>query len=119
MALKNTVLVLTQQLDFHADLVIAELNRRFVPVVRFDTADFPLRATLIARSQAGSWVGTIVAQDRSIDFDQIASIWYRCPTPFELDPTLSPSGQQFASAEARMALGGLLRSVNCLWVNHH
>ncbi len=118
MALKNTVLVLTQQLDFHADLVIAELNRRFVPVVRFDTADFPLRATLIAHSQAGSWGGAIEAQNRSIEFDQIASIWYRRPTPFELDPTLSPSGQQFASAEARMALGGLLRSLDCLWVNH-
>ena len=55
MAHNNTVLVLTQQLDFHADKVIAELNRRRVPVVRFDTADFPLRATLIAHSQAGSW----------------------------------------------------------------
>src|SRR5713101_3163909 len=101
MALKNTVLVLTQQLDFHADLVIAELNRRFVPVVRFDTADFPLRATLIARSQAGSWDGAIEAPNRSIDFDQIASIWYRRPTPFELDPTLSPSGQQ-RSEEPRL-----------------
>jgi len=50
----NTVLVLTQQLDFHADLVIAELNRRSIPVVRFDTADFPLRTTLIAHSQTGS-----------------------------------------------------------------
>src|SRR2546429_3693639 len=114
----NTVLVLTQQLDFHADLVIAELNRRCVPVVRFDTADFPLRATLIAHSQAGSWDGAIVTENRAVEFDLITSIWYRRPTPFELDPTLSPSGQQFASAEARMALGGLLRSVDCLWVNH-
>ncbi len=118
MAFNNTVLVLTQQLDFHADIVIAELNRRSIPVVRFDTADFPLRATLIAYSQAGSWNGAIVTAHRTIAFDQIASIWYRRPTPFELDPTLSPSGQQFASAEARMALGGLLRSVDCLWVNH-
>ncbi len=118
MAHNNTVLVLTQQLDFHADLVIAELNRRSVPVMRFDTADFPLRATLIAHSQAGSWDGAIVTDNRAIEFDHIASIWYRRPTPFELDPTLSPSGQQFASAEARMALGGLLRSVDCQWVNH-
>jgi ATP-grasp ribosomal peptide maturase len=118
MARNNTVLVLTQQLDFLADLVIVELNRRCVPVVRFDTADFPRRATLIAHSQAGSWDGTIVTEHRSIAFDQIASIWYRRPTPFELDPTLSTSGQQFASAEARMGLGGLLRSVDCLWVNH-
>ncbi len=118
MPLNKTVLVLTQQLDFHADMVIAELNRRSIPVVRFDTADFPLRATLIAHSQTGSWDGAIVTEHRTIAFDQIGSIWYRRPTPFELDPTLSPSGQQFASAEARMALGGLLRSLDCQWVNH-
>jgi ATP-grasp ribosomal peptide maturase len=118
MASKKTVLVLTQQLDFHADLVIHELNRRGVNLVRFDTSDFPRRSTLIARSRSGSWDGTIVLRDRSIHFDQISSIWYRRPTPFELDPTLTPAGQQFASAEARMALGGILRSIDCLWVNH-
>ena len=31
---------------------------------------------------------------------------------------MTPAGQQFASAEARMAVGGLLRSTDCLWVNH-
>jgi ATP-grasp ribosomal peptide maturase len=118
MTLNKTVLVLTQQLDFHADIVIAELNRRSIPVVRFDTADFPLRAMLTAHSQTGSWDGAIVTEHRTIGFDQLGSIWYRRPTPFELDPTLSPSGKQFASAEARMALGGLLRCVDCLWVNH-
>ena len=118
MASKKTVLVLTQQLDFHADLVIHELNRRGVNLVRFDTSDFPQRSTLIARSRSGSWDGAITLQDRSIHFDQLSSIWYRRPTPFELDPTLTPAGQQFASAEARMAIGGLLRSIDCLWVNH-
>lgn len=114
----KTVLVLTQQLDAHADLVIAELNRREVPVVRFDTADFPQRATLVARNTQGLWKGILVTENRSFELEQIVSILYRRPTPFELDPTLSPSGQQFASAEARMAIGGLLRSANCTWINH-
>lgn len=118
MVSKKTVLVLTQQLDFHADLVIHELNRRGVNLVRFDTSDFPQRSTLITRSRSDSWDGTITLPDRSIHFDQLSSIWYRRPTPFELDPTLTPAGQQFASAEARMAIGGLLRSIDCLWVNH-
>ena len=118
MASTKTVLVLTQQLDSHADLVIHELNRRGVPVVRFDTADFPQRSTLIARNRTDLWEGAIAFQNRSLDFAQIGSIWYRRPTPFELDPTLTPSGQQFASAEARMAVGGILRSTNCLWINH-
>jgi ATP-grasp ribosomal peptide maturase len=114
----KTVLVLTQQLDAHADLVIAELNRRGVPVVRFDTADFPQRAQLIARLARSGWEGTLVTRDRALPLEQIARIWYRRPTPFELDPALPPSGQQFASAEARMAIGGLLRSARCAWVNH-
>src|SRR5258707_2322889 len=117
MASPKTVLVLSEQLDSDADLVIAELNRRGVSVVRFDTADFPRRATLIARKGRGAWKGTLVTQDRSLELGQIASIWYRRPTPFELDPALPPFGQQFASAEARMAIGGLLRSTPCLWVN--
>ncbi|HEY1353503.1 MAG TPA: hypothetical protein VGF67_28165 [Ktedonobacteraceae bacterium] len=85
----KTVLVLTQQLDAHADLVIAELNRRAIPVVRFGTADFPQRATLIARNTRGLWQGTLVSGERTLELEQVASILYRRPTPFELDPTLS------------------------------
>ena len=114
----KTVLVLTQQLDAHADLVIAELNRREIPVVRFNTADFPQRAQLIARNTRGSWKGQLLTEGRILELEQIASILYRRPTPFELDPTFSPASQQFASAEARMAIGGLLRSTNCAWINH-
>jgi ATP-grasp ribosomal peptide maturase len=114
----KTVLVLTQQLDAHADLVIAELNRRGVPVVRFDTADFPQRATLVARNAYGAWQGTLLSGRRTLALEQVASILYRRPTPFELDPTFSALSRQFASSEARMALGGLLRSLDCLWVNH-
>jgi len=114
----NTVLVLTQQLDAHADLVIAELNRRGVPVVRFYTADFPQRAVLVASTAQGMWQGTLVSGERTLALQQIASIFYRRPTPFELDPTFSALSRQFASSEARMALGGLLRSLDCLRVNH-
>jgi len=115
---KKAVLVLTQQRDSHADLVIRELNRRGVPLIRFDTSDFPLRSTLVAYSQQGTWRVSLQFQQRAIEFDQIASVWYRRPTPFEFEPTLTPTGRQFANAEARMAIGGLLRSMDCLWVNH-
>ncbi len=112
------ILILTQQLDMHADMVIDELHKRQVAFIRFDTADFPLRSTLIAQMQHRSWDGCIAFQGRSIHFDQVTSVWYRRPTPFEVDPHLTPAGHQFASAEARMAIGGLLRSMDCLWINH-
>jgi hypothetical protein len=75
----KTVLVLTQHLNAHADLVIAELNQRKIPVVRFDTADFPQRATLIARNVCGVWKGALETADRTLELEQIASILYRRP----------------------------------------
>ena len=118
MVKKSTVLVLTQELDPHADLVIQELHRRNTQVIRFNTADFPQRAGLVAHQQQGEWNGMLVLDSHHLHFQEITSIWYRRPTPFETDPTLSPSAQQFAQAEARMAIGGILRSLSCRWINH-
>jgi len=115
---EKIVLVLTQELDTHADLVIRELQRRHVPVIRFNTASFPQQATLVAHHMQGSWDGILCWDSHSVHLHDIASIWYRRPTPFEVDPTLSPVAQQFAQAEARMAIGGILRSLSCVWVNH-
>ncbi|BFO21296.1 hypothetical protein SHKM778_76840 [Streptomyces sp. KM77-8] len=51
------VLVCTAYEDPTADLVIAELNRRQVPVLRFDPGrDFPTAVALAART--GEGVGT-------------------------------------------------------------
>lgn len=118
MGRKTTVLVLTQELDFHADLVIQDLYRRNVQVLRFNTADFPQRAALIAHHQEGEWQGMLDLEKHQLHFQEVASVWYRRPTPFETDASLPPSAQQFAQAEARMAIGGILRSLNCRWVNH-
>lgn len=118
MAKQTTVLVLTQELDSHADLVIRELHRRNVRVVRFNTADFPRRATLIARHAQSSWEGMLMLDQHTLSLQDVTSIWYRRPTPFETDPALSPAAQQFAQAEARMAMGGVLRSLPCRWINH-
>ena len=112
------ILVLTQHLDAHADLVIRELHRRHVPVVRFDTAAFPQHATFTARQEGEQWQGTLLVEEKTLALEQITSIWYRRPTPFEPDTALSLAGHQFASAEARMGVGGVLRSLPCLWVNH-
>lgn len=113
------VLILTQLLDSHADLVIRELHRRHVRVSRFNTADFPMRSTLVARhTSCGTWEGELRVDQHLLSLQEITSIWYRRPTPFEIDPTLPPAAQQFAQAEARMAIGGVLRSLPVLWVNH-
>lgn len=118
MSRDEVVLILTQQIDFHADMIIRELRHREIEVVRFNTADFPLRSTLTAYHRNGEWDTMLSVDGRVVRFVDVKSIVYRRPTPFEVDQKLTPAGQQFAVAEARMAIGGLLRSLDCLWVNH-
>jgi hypothetical protein len=50
---RRVVLVITHWFDPTADFVVEELNRRGVAVLRFDTADFPLRLSVTG------WSGTI------------------------------------------------------------
>jgi ATP-grasp ribosomal peptide maturase len=118
MASNKLVLVLTQDVDSAADAVIRKLNERGVNVFRFHTHDFPQYSTLSAKIFQEQWDGTIAYHNRLMHFDQVTSVLYRRPRRFEIDPDLSPSENRFATAEAVMAVGGLLRSMNCLWVNH-
>lgn len=115
----DVILVLTQQIDPHADFVVEELSRRGEPVVRFDTAEFPQRSVLRAENASSGWGGEISLESgRTIPIGRIRSIWYRRPTPFEFPASLAPGNRNFTHREAHMAFGGLLRSENCLWVNH-
>ena len=114
----SVIVILTQKMDFTVDKVIAELNRKDVPIIRFDTADFPLHSTLNVKADINGWHGSLDYDGRSIPFDNIKSIWFRRPTEFEFNPDMTITERRFASDEARMAIGGLLRSADCLWVNH-
>jgi ATP-grasp ribosomal peptide maturase len=111
------ILILTQEVDPHADYVIEEINRRILPVVRFHTSDFPQTATLEARHING-WSTLLRTRSRTVDLAEVSAIWYRRPTRFEVAPTLTPGERRFALSEATMGVGGLLRSADCLWVNH-
>lgn len=115
---RNIVLVLTQEMDLGTDPVMEELNRRGVNAIRFDTSNFPLHSTLKMYSVNGSWQGGIEYRDRFIQFDKIASIYYRRPTAFEFDSSMTPVERHFANTEARMGVGGIFRSIDAIWMNH-
>ncbi|MFF5126625.1 MvdC/MvdD family ATP grasp protein [Streptomyces syringium] len=115
-----TVLVLTRPEDATADLVIAELNERRVPVWRLDPGDFPGNLSVSARlgAESPNWCGTVQGQHRGTSLDRVRSVYYRRPSPFRLNPALSQGDARWAQAEARAGIGGLLTSLDCLWVNH-
>lgn len=134
----DTVLVLTGRLDATADLVITELDRRDVPVFRCDPADFPGRLALSARFDGAGWAGTLRTPYRSVELDRIVGGYYRRPGRFAVRTGVGDGGpdaagaggagigrsggagaggvDEWASAEARGGLGGLLAAVP-RWLN--
>lgn len=112
------VLVCTEYEDATADLVIAELNRRRVPVLRFDPGrDFPAPVMLAARIGAGGWDGRLMVGERTADLSAVRALYHRRPSPY---PTGSgDQATRFAAQENRRGLGGVLGALpGCMYLSH-
>ncbi|WP_329150150.1 hypothetical protein OIU91_25245 [Streptomyces sp. NBC_01456] len=112
------VLVSTQDEDATADLVIAELNRRRVPVVRFDPGrDFPVSAALTARLGPAGWCGTFTNGGHTADLGNVRALYHRRPSAYTAKADSQDSN--FAARESRRGLGGVLASLpGCLYLSH-
>ncbi|MER6473873.1 ATP-grasp ribosomal peptide maturase [Streptomyces collinus] len=118
----STVLVVTALEDVTADWVIAALNEREVPVVRVDPADIGPGLSFGARIGAGvlAWAGRLVTGSREVELGEVAAVYYRRPTPYAARFEHLPAQQRdFAAAEARHGLGGVLNHLHgATYVNH-
>ncbi|MGP2436333.1 ATP-grasp ribosomal peptide maturase [Streptomyces sp. JW3] len=118
----STVLVVTALEDVTADRVIAALNEREVPVVRVDPADIGSGLAFGARIGAGApaWSGRLVTGSREVELGEVAAVYYRRPTPYAARYQHLPAQQRdFATAEARHGLGGVLNHLHgARYVNH-
>ncbi len=118
----STVLVLTSLEDVTADLVVKVLHEREVPVVRTDPADLGVGLTFGARIDAASpaWGGHLRTTSREVNLGEVSAVYYRRPTPYRARyGHLPPQQRDFATAEARHGLGGVLNHLpHPRYVNH-
>jgi glutathione synthase/RimK-type ligase-like ATP-grasp enzyme len=116
---KTTIAVLTQAHDSTADHLVSLIAKRGISVSRFDTSEFPFRLTLEAHcaSEMG-WSGQIHNVQDTLCLQEIKSIWYRRPTHYSLNEQLPDPYRHFADGEASKGFGGILRSLDCLWISH-
>ncbi|MEU3278840.1 ATP-grasp ribosomal peptide maturase [Streptomyces antibioticus] len=118
----STVLVVTALEDVTADWAIAALNEREVPVVRIDPADIGPALTFGFRigEDAPAWGGRLRTVSREVELGEVAAVYYRRPTPYAARfGHLSAQQREFAAAEARHGLGGILNHLyGALYVNH-
>ncbi|WP_405937343.1 ATP-grasp ribosomal peptide maturase [Streptomyces sp. NBC_00726] len=117
---ERPVLVVTETDDLTADMVITELNRRDVPVTRFNPSDIGADLTVSARfgSSPAPVAGELRTPSRTVDLAQVRSVYWRRPVwpSFE---RLADDDARFAAAQVRYGLGGTLYALDGpLWVNH-
>ncbi|MEU6442236.1 ATP-grasp ribosomal peptide maturase [Streptomyces sp. NPDC047046] len=118
---ESAVLVVTAPGDATADMVIARLNQRGVPVVRFDPADLASGAlALSARFGAcpAAMAGQVRTPSRSLDLAHVRAVYWRRPT-WPAFRGLGHGDARYAAAHVRYGLGGVLHALDGpLWVNH-
>ncbi|MEU2605741.1 ATP-grasp ribosomal peptide maturase [Streptomyces albus] len=118
----STVLVVTALEDVTADWVIGALNQREVPVVRVDPADIGPALTFGFRigEDRPVWGGRLRTASREVELGEVAAVYYRRPTPYAARFEHLPRQQrEFATAEARHGLGGVLNHLHSArYVNH-
>ncbi|MGH3718892.1 MAG: ATP-grasp ribosomal peptide maturase [Pseudonocardiaceae bacterium] len=117
--ISSTVLVLTNEDDTTAGMVIEALAQRGVALAQVDTGDFPQRWTVTGRiGSTGVWRGGLAGPDVEVDLESVTAVYYRRPSRYRMDAGLSPADRRFVEAEAHHGVGGMLSCLPCRWVSH-
>ncbi|WP_406445893.1 ATP-grasp ribosomal peptide maturase [Streptomyces sp. NBC_00631] len=108
--------------DVTADRVIEALNERGATVVRVDPGDVGPMLGFGFRLGRGEsvWHGRLRTASREVDVEAVTAVYCRRPTPYTARfDHLDRQTREFAAAEARHGLGGVLHSLRrALYVNH-
>jgi len=116
----DTVLIITNDHDEHADAVVAELHRREVEVFRFHPADFPEACSVSIEIEDGRVQGELRAADRRVAFDDICAAWYRrSGNLFETRLSVtSEKLENYVKAQTSATVQALCTNLETLWVSH-
>lgn len=116
-----SVLILSASGDWSAGVVAGELDASGVPYAWIDPGDFPLRMTLATQlgvRRGHRWTGTLRADAEQVELGDVSAVYYRRPTDFAVSREMSEPEQQFARAQARAGVGGVLSALPVRWINH-
>jgi RimK-like ATP-grasp domain len=114
----GAVAVVSYPDDPHAQAVVGHLREWGVPVVLFDLADFPDRATLTIDYDGGSPRLEYGRDgDPPLDLRSLRSVWWRRPQMADPNGVGDPSVRVFTLNEWDEALNGLWQLLDTRWVN--
>jgi hypothetical protein len=114
----STVLVITNDHDSHANAVIAELQKRRVPVFRFQPEDFPHACSISIAIRDGRIEGEIQTAYHRVAFDEICAAWFRrSRNEFAEPPNLTSERlDNYIKAQSTATVIALCESLRTMWV---
>lgn len=115
------IIIVTNKLDPHVDVVIKHLEMRKVDFIRFNTEDFPQKTSFTWWTDTSSTDGMLqLPGGHQIILSQINACWYRRPTaPVVSKELVSKQAKEFAEDEANSLLKGLWSYLaDRFWINH-
>jgi glutathione synthase/RimK-type ligase-like ATP-grasp enzyme len=116
--LKDRILIVTQQKDIHADVVLQRLRSLGHSPVRLHVDDIPTEASFSIKSIGSSVGGKLVTRNTSVDIESIKAVWWRKPKSSRINEHLNPREKRFARDEVDHALNGLWNALDCYWMSH-
>lgn len=113
------ILIVTQEIDSTADVMVALLNKRGAAFERVHPGDIPnLTSISIYCDSDNAAHGNIQGPGLNFDWSDIKSVWYRRPEPPKFPDDLTEEESDFAFAETTEFVFGLWRAMDVLWINH-
>lgn len=113
-----SILILAEERDPSADTMVLALHDRGAEVYRLNTAWFPAQLSISAQLCGGRWTGNLRTEHHTVDLEGIQAIWYHSPKAYRFPAALNTAEREHANIEAKYGIGGVLMSLQALWVNH-
>jgi hypothetical protein len=116
----ETVLIITNDHDEHADAVVDELTKREVPVFRFHPADFPQRCSVSIEIEDGRVQGELRTSDDRVALDDICAAWFRrSANLYETRMSItSEKLDNYVKIQSQATVSAVCSCVRALWVSH-
>jgi glutathione synthase/RimK-type ligase-like ATP-grasp enzyme len=116
----DTVLIVTNDHDEHADAVVLELDRRNVPVFRFHPEDFPHACSVSIEIQGGRIQGELRNANHRVALDDICAAWYRRSRNLYMGGISRTSEKldDYVKAQSTATVVAVCASLQTLWVSH-
>lgn len=113
------ILVVSHEEDPHAIRVIQRLREGGQPVLLFNLAELPNRATLSIEYGRRGRPRMAYVRDRSapIALDEVTAVWWRRPQAPDLSQVTDPHVFQFTANEWNEAISGLWQLLDVPWMN--